>query len=137
MTRCPHRGPADRGDIVLGWLTRLVVILAVLGVVGFDLIALGAGRLQAEDHAQSATRAAVSSWAQTKNVQQAYEAALAQLVQDGDVGDKIAPAGFTVTPDGVVTLTLTHTSPTLLVDRIGPARQWATSTATVTGRPST
>ncbi len=34
---------SDRGDIVLGWLTKLVVTLSLLGLVGFDLISL-AGR---------------------------------------------------------------------------------------------
>jgi len=48
---------SDRGDIVLGWLTKLVVTLSLLGVVGFDLISLASARFQGEDHAQSVVRA--------------------------------------------------------------------------------
>lgn len=127
----------DRGDIVLGWLTRLTVVLAVLGVIGFDLVALGVGRLQAEDQAQAAARAAVRSWGETQDVQKAYEAALAQVAEDGGPSATVRPEGFTVAADGAVTLTVEHTAATLLVAKIGPARSWATSRTTVTGRPAT
>jgi hypothetical protein len=134
VERCRHTGPLDRGDIVLGWLTRLVVVLAAVGVAGFDLVAVGVGHLQAEDRAQDAARAAVGAWSGTPDVQRAYEAAVAQV---DPVEDTIAPGTFSVSPDGAVTLTVQHTSPTLLVEKIGPLRDWAVSRATVTGRPAT
>ena len=127
----------DRGDIVLGWLTKLVVVLAVLGVVAFDLVALGVGRLQAEDRAAAAARAAVSSWSSSKDVQAAYEAALARVAEDGGaLEDTIDPGSFRVDPDGAVTLTLRHTATTLVVEKVGPARPWATSSVTTTARPA-
>lgn len=126
-------GLADRGDIVLGWLTRLTVGLALVGLVGFDLIALGMGRFAVEDTAQQAARAAVQNYKDSSNVQHAYEAALA--VADG-AEESIDPAGFTVAPDGAVTLTVARTSPTLLVQKVPQIRSWATSSATVTGRPA-
>lgn len=132
-----RQGRGDRGDIVLGWLTRLTVVLAVLGVIGFDLVALGVGRLQAEDHAQAAARAAVRSFSQTQDVQSSYEAALAQVAEDAGPSAVVRPEGFTVAPDGAVTLTVEHTAATLLVEKIGPVRSWATSRSTVTGRPAT
>lgn len=132
--RTVTRAGGDRGDIVLGWLTKLTVVLAVLGVLGFDAVALGVGRLQAEDRAQEAARAAVRTWKDTSDVQRAYEAALAEV--DG-VQDSIDPASFSVGPDGAVTLTVRHTSPTLVIEKVEPVRGWATSTATVTGRPAT
>ena len=123
----------DRGDIVLGWLTKLVVVLAVLGVIGFDLISLGTARFQAEDHAQSAVRAASSSYASGKDLQQAYDAALAEVVEHGDTID---PQTFTVTPDGAVTLTLHRTAPTMLVEKIAPLREWADVRRTVSATPA-
>ena len=131
--RTVTRARGDRGDIVLGWLTKLTVVLAVLGVVGFDAVALGVGRLQAEDRAQEAARAAVRTWKDTSDVQRAYEAALAEV----GVEDTIDPTSFSVAPDGAVTLTVRHTSPTLVVEKVEPVRDWATSSATVTGRPAT
>lgn len=136
MERCRHGRPDDRGDIVLGWLTRLTVVLAALGVIGFDLVSVGAGYLAAEDRAQDAARAAVNSFSSDKDVQRAYEAALAKTADDGKVGDSIDPAAFSVAENGSVTLALKHTSPTLLVEKIAPLRRFATATATVTGTPA-
>jgi len=129
-----RRCGGERGDVVVGWLTRLTLVLGVLGVLGFDAVALGVGRLTAEDHAQQAAREAVRSWQQTPDLQRAYEAALTETDPAADV---IAPDRFSVSPDGAVTLTVTHTSNTLVLSRIGPLRSWATSSATVTGRPAT
>ena len=129
----------DRGDIVLGWLTKLVVVLAVVGVIGFDLVALGVGRLQAEDRAAAAARAAASSWSSgSKDVQAAYDAAVARLAEDagGLAEDSIDPSTFTVAPDGTVTLTLRHTAATLLVEKVAAARPWATASVTTSAKPA-
>lgn len=123
----------DRGDIVLGWLTKLVVALGVLGVIGFDLISIGASRFQAEDHAQTAVRAASESWKSAKDLQRAYEAAVAEVVEHGDAVD---PQTFAIGADGAVTLTLHRTAPTMLVERIGPVREWAEVDVTVSARPA-
>jgi len=124
----------DRGDIVLGWLTRLTVTLALLGLLAFDAISLGVGKMQAEDRAITAARAAVTAYQDGKDVQRAYDAAVATL-EDPAV-DSIDPAGFTVTSDGVVTLTVRHTASTMLVEKVGPVRHWATSTGTTSAAPA-
>lgn len=129
-------GPDDRGDVVLGWLTKLVATLAVVGVLGFDAVSLGSGRFQAEDHAQGAARAASAAWQGDKRVQVAYDAALAEVVEAGDTIDTIDTADFTVAADGAVTLTLHHEVSTLLVHRVAPLRDLAVLTATVTSRTS-
>ena len=123
----------DRGDIVLGWLTKLVATLAVLGVIGFDLVSLGTARFQAEDHAQSAVRAANDAYAGSKDLQAAYDAALAEVVEHGDTID---PQSFSVAPDGTITLTLHRTAPTMLVEKIAPLRPWADVERTVTATPA-
>ncbi len=127
----------DRGDIVLSWLTKLVLVMAVLGVIGFDAISMGVGRLQAEERAGEAARAAVRSWSQTQEVQAAYEAALATTTDDGVTVDSIDPTSFSVGTDGSVTLTVEHSASTLVVEKIGAIADWATASATVTARPAT
>jgi hypothetical protein len=124
---------SDRGDIVLGWLTKLVATLAALGVVGFDLISLGSARFQAEDHAQSAVRAANESYRSSKDLQAAYDAAVAEVVEHGDTIDA---QSFTVGPDGRITLTLRRTAPTMLVEKVAPLRDWAQVESTVSARPA-
>lgn len=122
----------DRGDIVLGWLTKLVVTLSLVGLVGFDLVSLAATRFQAEDHAQSAVRAAAAAYDGPLDLQRAYDAAVAEVAEHGDVVD--APS-FRVAADGSVTLTLRREAPTLLVEKVGPLRKHAVVTRTVTGTP--
>ena len=127
------RPSGDRGDIVLGWMTRVVAVLAVLGVLGFDAVSLVSARFTAEEHAQSAAREAASTFSRSPAPQTAYDAALAQVMGSGDTID---PASFAVGQDGSVTLTLQRTAPTLVLERIPPLRSWATMRATVTSRPA-
>ncbi len=122
----------DRGDVVLGWLTKVVATLAILGLMGFDAMSLAVARVQAEDSAQQAVRAASTSYSTTRDLQAAYDAAVARV---GASGDTIDPAGFTVTPEGAVTLSLRREAPTLLVEKIPQLREYSVTTRTVTGGP--
>lgn len=123
------RARGDRGDIVLGWLARVIGVLTVLGVLGFDAISLTTTRFAAEDHARTAAREAAATYAQTRALQAAYDAALAQTLP---VGETVDAASFTANAEGEVTLTLHRTAPTLLLERIRPLRDWATMSVTAT-----
>lgn len=127
-----RRRTGDRGDVVLGWLTKVVATLAVLGLLSFDAVSLGAARFRAEDSAQQAARTAAESWSDSKDLQKAYDAALGEIL---GTGDTIDPAGFSVSPDGTVRLSLRHETATLLVEKVPPLRKYAVVTRTVTGRP--
>ena len=124
---------SDRGDIVLGWLTKLIVVLSLVGLLVFDLVSLAANQLQAEDQAQAAARAAIENYSDSHDLQAAYDAALAQVVPDGDSID--APT-FAFSSDGTVTLTLRRTAPTLLLHKVAGLRDYAEVERTVTGRRS-
>lgn len=126
-----ERRRGDRGDIVLGWLTKLTVVLGLLGLVGFDLIAVVQARFQADDRASTAARAAADSFASVRDVQKAFDAAYATLVD----GDRIETTTFVVRTDGSVQLRLHHQATTLLVKRIGPLRDQADAVATGTAQP--
>lgn len=123
----------DRGDVVLGWLTKVTVTLGLLGLVGFDVVSLAAGQFQAEDHAQQAARAAVEAYRTTPDPQKAYDAAVGEVLDDGDT---IETEGFAVGADGSITLRLRREVPTLLLEKIPPLRDLATITRTVTGTPA-
>ena len=50
-----HGGASsERGGIVLGWLTRVVVILAVVAIIAFDVVAIATARLGTSDDANAA-----------------------------------------------------------------------------------
>lgn len=124
---------SERGDIVLGWLTRVVVLLTVIGVFGFDLIAVSAGRFTADDHANEAATIASQTWLQSHNVNSAYQAAKDSAESHGD---QLAGA-FQVAADGTVHLTLVHHITTMALNHIGPLRHFGEAKVTVTVRSNT
>lgn len=108
--------------------------LAVVGLFAFDGIALVAARFTAADQAQTAAVAAADSWAQTKDVQKAYNAAVTATASSGDL---IETKSFTVATDGTVSLTLHREATTLLLHHVSALRHWADATQTAKGRPGT
>lgn len=119
--------------MVLGWLTKLVVALSVVGVLGLDGFAWASASVGAHDAAEGAGRAAVSAWERTANVQSAYDAALAEVVASGDT---IETSSFTAAPDGSVALTLHREASTLVLHRVPPLRHLTQISATVVARPA-
>lgn len=124
------RTQGDRGDIVLGWLTKLVVVIGLVGLVGFDGVSLAQARFQAADRATTAADAAADSFTSTKTLQTAFDAAYA-TTRDGDV---IETKTFAIAPDGTVTLRLHHTATTLLLHRVKALQHYAEAVATGTAR---
>ncbi len=122
----------ERGDIVLGWLTKLALTLAVLGVLSFDGVAVVQATFATADEASTAAREAAAAYRATPDVQKAYDAAYATVV---DSGDTIGTQDFAVARDGGVTLSVTREANTLLLQKVGPLRRFATITSTGTGRP--
>lgn len=121
----------DSGDMILSWLTKVGVLLVVLGVMLFDVISVGSAHFQVEKLAQEAARRAAQSFAASKDIQVAYESALSEAA----VTDLIEPASFTVDPEGAVSLTMQRDTPTLLIEKIPPLRDYASITRTVQARP--
>ncbi|HEX5511395.1 MAG TPA: hypothetical protein VFX41_06745, partial [Actinomycetales bacterium] len=100
VRRCPSR---DTGDIVLGWLTKLVVVLSVVGLIAFDGISIATARLSVEDQATAAAREASRAFQQTRNVQAAYDTAVATAIE-ADPLNAVPPGAFRAQQDGTVTL---------------------------------
>jgi hypothetical protein len=121
------------GGIVLGWLARLVAVLAVLAVVSFDGVSLLVARVSAADSARSAARAASGSYAQTPNPQLAYLAAS----QTAGAADTVAAERFQLGRDGSVTLVVRRTATTLLAHRMPGVRGWTRVEVTAQAAPPT
>jgi len=104
----------------VGWLTRLVVVLFVLGIAAFDAIALVAAHLNLDDDADTAAELANAAWQDSRgNVQFAFNKAAEYAEQKGATID---PADFSIASDGTVQLTLHKEATTLVVYRIGPLK---------------
>ena len=95
---------SERGDIVLGWLTRVVVTLAIIALIAFDGIAIVTARLGVTDDAQSAAEAANAAWNEHHgDAQVAYDAAAAYAEQHGE---ECPVKDFSVSANGLVRLRL-------------------------------
>lgn len=116
-----RQGASDRGDVVLGWLSKIAIFTAVVGLSGFDTISIGTSRLGAQDDANSAAEAAAQNWALDHDIQTAYDAATQVAEQHGEV---IPPKSFVVSPNGAVHLTVVRSATTLVVQHIGPLRHF-------------
>ncbi len=124
----------DSGSIVIGWLTRLVVVVGLFGLAAFDGIAVVSADVTAADHAGTAAAAAAESYKSSKDVQVCYDAAVAAIAGDGDT---VEATTFRVTPDGHVSLVVDHTATTLWLHRIGPLAHLTHVTAKGAGSPAT
>jgi hypothetical protein len=110
---------SDSGAIVLGWLTRLVVVFAVLGVLAYDGVSVVVAHVHVADKATQIASSAADTYKTGKSVQQAYEQAEADAQADGD---SIKPQDFVVLPTGTVQITLHRVAVTLWMQRIGPLK---------------
>jgi hypothetical protein len=122
----------DSGSIVVGWLTRLVVLFAVLGLLAFDGFKVVVANFGASDDAGVAASAAADSYAATKDVRAAYSAAVQAVAGKDDV---VETKTFAVDSTGGVTLTVDRTPGTLWMHRVGPLKKWTVVRQSGSGRP--
>lgn len=120
--------------MVFGWFTRIAILLALLGVAGFDAISVGIAHLSATDDAGKAALAASETWRTSKgNIETAYAAAVGATAGHQETIDAKT---FTIAADGTVTLHLHRVATTLVLWRISPLKSWIEIQATGTGRDS-
>ncbi len=117
------RGSDERGDIVAGWLAKVVICMFLTGIVFFDGISIFSTQLAVEDDADTAARAASDAWSNQKSVPAALVQAK-QSAEDSSPANELDEKSFRVTSDGAVTLTLRRTAKTLIVQRISAIESW-------------
>jgi hypothetical protein len=115
--------PADAGDMVIGWLTRVAAALLVTGLVCFEVLSIVVAKFQLGDIAASAGSSAISVYAGSHNVTAAYQQAEAVAL---DSGATIPEHSFRVNADGSVEFTIRKTANTLLLQRLNATKKWTT-----------
>jgi hypothetical protein len=114
----------DRGSVVIGWLVKLVAVLALVSISAFDAISVGAARVSGADDADTAALAAADTWRDTHNINSALDAARAATGSN----ETVLSNGFSVDPDGTVHLVMHKTATTLVMFRIGPLKKYTVVT---------
>ncbi|HWB65857.1 MAG TPA: hypothetical protein VG708_03395 [Mycobacteriales bacterium] len=105
-------------------LTGLLGFLAVLGIGGYDAVAVMPARMSAADDAQDAAYAASQTWRTTGNYSAAYQAAAASIAGDPET----IAGGITFDPDGTAHLVLHRRVDAILIGHLGPLRDLTTAT---------
>jgi hypothetical protein len=130
-TRAAGSGPArilsrdnERGDIVLSWLTKLVVIFGLAGIALFDGISIGVTHSSVADQGAFAAREASETWNATRDLQKAFITASA-VAAERDPLNVVDAKTFQVEPDGTVHLKISRNATTLVLYRIGPLKDLA------------
>lgn len=123
----------DEGAIVLGWLTKLVVVLAVVGFLAYDVVSIVTATFSTSDRANTLASEAADDVRSYKDINKAYSVIAAEAEADGDT---IRPQDFSVESNGEVTLVLRHETTSLWMHRIAPLRHFLQVTATGVGAPA-
>jgi hypothetical protein len=134
----PRRRPGarDRGDIVVGWLVRVVASVAVVGVLLFDVVSVAAAKMSVTDQASTAARAASDDWLVHHDQQSAFDAAWTSATEANPT-NSVDTQTFRVAPNGTVRLTVHRIAPTLVLRLVGPLEHWADVAGEGVGRSST
>lgn len=115
----------DRGAVRLITITRVVVVLAIVGVFGYDGVAVLSNHIATENDAQTAAYAASQSWHNDPNLSLAYQAADKSVAGKGDT---VLTQNFSVDTDGTIHLLVRHTVRTIVFSRVGPLKHLAVTT---------
>lgn len=112
----------DRGGVIVGYFTKITLVLVVFSVLCFDAVSVGAARVGVEDTARSAASEGAEAYAQTKSVAAAYKAAVDAAEERGGT---VVKKSFAVDADGTVTLRVEKEATTLLLYRSKKTSKWA------------
>lgn len=125
----PDGRARDAGDIVVGWLVKLVASMAVVGVLLFDGVSVGVAELDVADTAAAAARVASREVVAGSSDQAAYDAAWRE-VAGGRAAVELPVEGFSAAADGTVTVTVERTVSTLVLHHVPGSERWLTVSAT-------
>lgn len=109
----------DRGAARLATMAWLFVVLAIVGVCAFDAFSIMSSRVSVENDAQTAAYAASDNWHTSRNLDDAYQAAVDAIAGKGET---VETKHFVVDADGTVHLVLRAHTRSVLLGRIGALR---------------
>jgi len=118
-----------RGGIVLGWIFKIIVLLAILGVASFETGAIIVSKVTADRVAIDAAQEAGRVYAGSRDIDKAKDAAMQTAAKDG-----VTVTGFRVIADGkYVEVTCSKKASTFIVQHIGFLTRFATAKSTHDG----
>ena len=111
----------DAGSIVFGWLGRVALTLAVLGLAAFEVMSIAVTHVGVEDIGRTAGDRALTAYADTGDPYQAYIAADTYITENGAEMNR---KSFEVSEEAV-SFDMKKTAPTLLLYRVDATAGYA------------
>jgi hypothetical protein len=116
----------EQGGIVTGWIFKLLISLALVGVVAFEAGAVIVARVTVDGVASEAAGEAASAYARGQNAGAAEAIAKEYAASHG-----ATMVGFTIENQGrAVTVTVEKRARTILLHRIGATEKWTVARTT-------
>lgn len=117
-------GPGVRGDIILGWLVKLIVSLAIAGALAFEAGAIIVVRVGADNIANEAAGEAALAYGQRQSREEAEAEARKFAERSG-----ARLVGFSVAGE-VVSVTVEKRASTIFLHRIEATEDWGIARST-------
>jgi hypothetical protein len=114
----------EDGGIITGWLLQLLMILAVISLLVYEVVAVGVARVALDDTARDVARVARDTYRAERSLGAARTAA------EDAVADGRADIVALDEVEGELVVTLSEQARTLLLHRVAPLEDLATATAT-------
>ena len=111
----------DWGGIVIGWLAKLALVLALVAAVGFEFVSLGHAKLSVQAVANDAAREAAQNYGHNRDLRRAYQEAVS-VASEHDA--TIRPEEFTIEADGTIRLTVRKTADSSFLHRWDTTKGW-------------
>lgn len=108
----------DSGAVRVSYIAKLAVVVAIIGVFGYDGVSIFATHVSTSSDANNAAISASQDWQMHHNVNLAYQAA-SQETAAADEKVLTCSTCFSIAQDNTVTLKLQKTAKTLVFSRIG------------------
>lgn len=113
---CPSVGGSrmldERGDIISSWLVQLLIVMALIGLVGYEALSIAVTTLTLDGDAEQVADAAADAYGRGQDIDTARAAA------DEEAGRRDTEVVDLVVDDDVVFVTVSQNTPTVLVHRI-------------------
>ncbi len=113
----------ERGGIITGWLFQLVLIMAVIGLVAYEAIAIAVTTVNLDDSAREVAQAAQEAYRSRDNLDEASNAAQ-------QAAERLGVGLVSVQVDGdFLDVEVNDQAPTVVTQRIDPLEHFTTPTA--------
>ena len=123
-----ERAAAERGGIVIGWLMRLVVMLAIVALAAYEGGAVIVAHVQSDTAATDVSEEAALAYAHSNDADQARAVADAKATSEGAV-----VVAFSIDAARKnITVTVEKTARTLFLQRMSFSRKWTDARTTRT-----